>query len=161
MKKKQAPEQYAAKPKAPGVSGSGRPAAHPSYAVAKALIAWMDKGGLPPSTVLLHGLHFAKSREYDGNPVDTYQPQLKMQGDDNKIIAAMLDTLSRPQTDKVQVVASWLKSVWVNKPARTSRGASPADAGRKPVKTGTTVRQTRIRSGVATKKPVVVVKKKH
>jgi hypothetical protein len=161
MKKKQPPEQYAAKLKAPGVHGSSRPVAHPSYAVAKALIGWMDKGGVPPSIVLLHGLHFARSREYDGNPVDTYQPQLKMQGDDNKVIAAMLDTLSRPQTDKVQLVATWLKSVWVNKSARPTRAVSPRESARNPAKAMRTDRQAGNKNTVAKKKPVVVVKKKH
>lgn len=153
MKKKQPPEQYAAKPKSPAVQRVGRPAAHPSYAIAKTLLGWMEKGGVPPSTVLLHGLHIARSKEHDGNPADTYRPLLKMQGDDNKVISAMLDALARPQVDKVQVVADWLKSVWVNKPARPSRVPSSGDVARKPTKAGRS-------SGPTASKPVVIVKKK-
>ncbi len=161
MKKKQAPQQYAAKPKIQPAQPVSRPSAHPSNGVAKALVGWMEKGGLPPSTVLLHGLHIARSKEYDGNPPDTYLPQLKMQGDDNKIISAILDVLARPQVDKVQVVAEWLKSVWVNKSARSTRAPSPGDVARKPVKAGRSSSLTRNAKAATTSKPVVIVKKKH
>ncbi|MGC2166820.1 MAG: hypothetical protein WA632_12510 [Gallionella sp.] len=160
MKKKQPPEQYAAKPKTAAVQSAGRSATHPAFAVAKALVGWMEKGGLPPSTVLLHGLHIARSKENDGNPADTYLPLLKMQGDDNKVISAMLDALARPQVDKVQVVAALLKSVWVNKSARSSRALSSGDVPRKPVKAGISPSPTRNAKAPAASKPVVIVKKK-
>lgn len=160
MKKKQPPEQYAAKPKSAPVLSVGRPAAHPSYAIAKALVGWMAKGGLPPSTILLHGLHIAKSKEYDGDPADTYRPLLKMQGDDNKVISAMLDALARPQVDKAQLVADWLKSVWVNKPVKSSRLPSSRDVARKPIQAGKSSRSSANARAVTVSKPLVIVKKK-
>lgn len=121
MRKKHPPEQYAAKPKSVVVKPSMTPVKHPALGVAKELVGWMERGGVPPSIILLHGLHFARSPENDGLPVDTYRPQRKMQGTDNKGISAILDALARPQVDKTQVIAAWLQSIWVKKSAGTSR----------------------------------------
>jgi len=121
MIKKRAPEQYAPKPKIVAVKSSHTTTVHPALGVAKALVSWMARGGLPPSIILLHGLYLARSPEKDGLPVDTYRPQLTMQGTDNKAISAILDALARPQADKTQVIAEWLKSVWVKKSAEVSR----------------------------------------
>lgn len=120
MRKKRAPEQYAAKPKGVAVKSTAAPPSHPALGVAKVLVGWMERGGVPPSIILLHGLHFARSPENDGLPVDTYRPQLKMQGTDNKAISAILDALARSQVDKTQMIAAWLQSIWVKKSAGTS-----------------------------------------
>ncbi len=76
MRKKHAPEQYAAKPK--GVVVKSSTPRHPAFGVAKALVSWMARGGVPPSIILLHGLNLARRPENDGLPVDTYRPQLEV-----------------------------------------------------------------------------------
>jgi len=119
MKKKHAPEQYAAKPRTVAAKSNTVPSKHPAVGVAKVLVRWMERGGVPPSVILLHGLHLARSPENDGLAVDTYRPQLKMQGTDNKVISEILDALARPQADKTQVIAAWLQSIWVKKSAGT------------------------------------------
>ena len=88
------------------------------------MIRWAEQGGVPLSIILLHGLHWARSPENDGLPVDMYRPQLKMQGTDNKAISKILDALARPQADKTQVIAAWLQSNWVKESAETSRISS-------------------------------------
>ncbi len=133
MMKKRAPEQYAAKPKIVAVKSSITPSMHPALGAAKTLVSWMARGGVPPSIILLHGLHFARSPEDDGLPVDTYRPQLTMQGTDNKAISAILDALARPQADKTQVIAAWLQSVWVRKSAGASRIAPSTKEHKKPI----------------------------
>ncbi len=125
MRKKHAPEQYAAKPKIVAVKSSIAPAMYPALGVAKVLVRWMERGGVPTSIILLHGLHLARSPEDDGLAVDTYRPQLKMHGTDNKVISAVLDALARPQADKTQVIAAWLQSIWVKKSAGASRITAP------------------------------------
>lgn len=121
MKKKRAPEQYAAKPKIVAARSSITTSMHQALGVAKKLVSWMESGGVPPSVILLHGLHLARIPEDDGLPVDTYRPQLKMQGIDNKVISEIMDALARPQSDKTQAIAAWLQSNWVKKAAETSR----------------------------------------
>ena len=160
MKKKQAPEQYAAKPKIVVVKSTTTPPSHPALGVAKVLVSWMERGGVPPSIILLHGLHFARSAENDGLPVDTYRPQLKMQGTDNKAISVILDALARPQVDKAQVIAAWLQSVWVKKSAGTSRNTpskkehNKSAIPRKPVSPPTKAK------GSSSTKPAVRIKRK-
>ena len=131
MRKKHAPEQYAAKPKSVVAKSSITPPRHPALGVARVLVSWMERGGVPPSIILLHGLYFARSTEDDGLSVDTYRPHLKMQGTDNKAISAILDALARPQADKTQVIAAWLQSVWVKKAVGTSRITSSKKEHRK------------------------------
>lgn len=124
MKKKHAPEQYAAKPKTVAVKPSTALSVHPAVGVAQGLVRWLERGEVPPSVILLHGLHMARSPENDGLPVDTYRPQLKMQGTDSKAISKILDALARPQAVKTRVIAEWLQSIWVKKSAGTSRISS-------------------------------------
>ena len=73
---------------------------HPAVGVAQGLVRWLERGEVPPSVILLHGLHLARSPENDGLPVDTYRPQLKMQGTDSKAISKILDALARPKPSK-------------------------------------------------------------
>ena len=148
MKKKSAPEQYAAKPKTVAVKSAATP--HPAVGVAKILANWLTRGGVPPSVILLHGLYLARSAENDGLPVDTYRPQFKMQGDDNRVISEMLDALARPQVDKVQVIAAWLQANWVKKSA-----VKPASLQKKREAPQAAKRKPKI---APTKKPVVVIK---
>jgi hypothetical protein len=117
MKKKHPPEQYTAKPKPVALKSIANPAAHPAEAVAKTLANWLSRGGVPPSIILLHGLHFARSRKNDGIPVDTLRPQLTMQGNDNRIISEVMNVLARPQVSITLVIATWIQSHWVNKAA--------------------------------------------
>ena len=160
MIKKRAPEQYAAKPKIVAVKSSITPTVHPALGVAKALVSWMARGGLPPSIILLHGLHLARSPENDGLPVDTYRPQLTMQGTDNKAISAILDALSRPQADKTQVIAAWLQSVWVKKSAGASRITPSTKEHKKPIAPKKQVRPPRKAKVSTLTKPKIEVKKK-
>ena len=163
MKKKHPPEQYAAKPKVEVVKPIAAPVAHPSLRVAKALVDWMDRGGVPPSIILLHGLHFARSAEIDDIPVDTLRPLLKMQGTEGKAISEIMDALARPQAHKIQIIAAWLQSVWVKKLAAKPRLPSTQNERRKstasnaPKKTASPPRKAR---PSIEKKPVVVVIKK-
>jgi hypothetical protein len=120
MKKKHAPEQYEAKPKTVIVQSGTTLSVHPAVSIARCLVSWLERGGVPPSIILMHGLNFARSLEYDGLPVDTYRPQLTMQGSDSKIISEVLDALALPHAVKTRVIAEWLQSVWVKKPADTS-----------------------------------------
>ncbi|MGA8862790.1 MAG: hypothetical protein WBM09_04425 [Gallionella sp.] len=160
MRKKRAPEQYAAKPKGVVVKSGTMPPMHPALDAAKTLVSWMARGGVPPSIILLHGLHFARSPEDDGLPVDTYRPQLKMQGIDNKAISAILDALARPQADKTQVLAQWLQSVWVKKSPVKSRvpssknEQSKSTLSRSPVSPATRAKRT------PSPKPITKAKKK-
>ena len=117
MRKKHPPEQYLVKSNTVESKQRAKPLKHLAEAVAKVLVSWMERGGVPPSVILLHGLHLARSPENDELPVDTYRPQLKMQGSDNKVISEMLDALVRPQADKNGVIGAWLKSIWVKKSA--------------------------------------------
>jgi len=160
MKKKQAPEQYAVKPKIVVVKSTTTPPSHPALGVAKELVGWMERGGVPPSIILLHGLHFARSAENDGLPVDTYRPQLKMQGTDNKAISAILDALARPQADKTQVIAAWLQSVWVKKSARASQITPTKKEFNKPTVRNKPARPPNKAKGSNLTKPVITVKKK-
>lgn len=160
MIKKRAPEQYAAKPKVVAVKSNNRPTVHPAFGVAKALVSWMARGGLPPSIILLHGLHLARSPENDGLPVDMYRPQLTMQGTDNKAISAILDALARPQADKTQVIAEWLQSIWVKKSAGASRIIPSKKRHRNPTVTKKPVRSPKTTKSITSAKPTIEVKKK-
>jgi hypothetical protein len=160
MRKKHAPEQYAAKPKIVAVKSSATPSMHPALGVAKVLVSWMGRGGVPPSISLLHGLHLARSSENDGLPVDTYRPQLQMQGTDNKVISAILDALARPQADKTQVIAAWLQSVWVKKSAGTSGITSSKKEHKKSTLSNKPVSPPRKAKGSSSTKPMIEVKKK-
>ena len=164
MKKKRAPDQYAPKPKPVAVKPSVTLKEHPAVGVAKQLVSWLDRGGIPPSTILLHGLRFARSRENDGLPVDTYRPQLTMQGADNKAISEIMDALARPQADKTQVIAAWLQANWVTKSANKSQASLPHKKPRQPTATNKAVKSSRKATGKATghssTKPVIVVKGK-
>ncbi len=160
MIKKRAPEQYAAKPKIAAVKSTNRPAVHPALGVAKALVSWMARGGLPPSIILLHGLHLARSPENDGLPVDTYRPQLTMQGTDNKAISAILDVLARPHADKTQVIAEWLQSVWVKKSAVASRIIPSQKEHKNPTVSKRPVRSPKKTESIASAKTKIEVKKK-
>jgi hypothetical protein len=131
MKKKRPPEQYAPKAK-PVTLPVTKSAAHPAVGLAKELVKWIDRGGVPLSIILLHGLYLARTSENDGLPVDTLRPQLKMQGTDNKAISEILDILSRPQTAKNKVIAGWLQSVWVNKTVVKPRILPSSKERRKP-----------------------------
>jgi hypothetical protein len=156
VKKKHAPEQYTAKPKTVAVKFSTMPSKHPAFGVAKLLVNWMERGGVPPSVILLHGLHWARSPENDGLPVDTYRPQIEMQGTDNKVISEILSALGRPQADKIQVIATWLQSVWLKKVSGTSRSFN-SQKGRE-ISMPRKVPRKAKSSSLA--KPVIVVKKK-
>jgi hypothetical protein len=160
MIKKRAPEQYAAKPKNVVVKTSITTSMHPALGVAKTLVSWMARGGVPPSIILLHGLHFARSPENDGLPVDTYRPQLTMQGTDNKAISAILDALARPQADKTQVIAAWLQSVWVKKSAGASRITPSTKEHKKPTAPKKQVRPPRKAKVSTLTKPKIEVKTK-
>lgn len=160
MKKKHAPEQYAAKPKTRVVKSSSTPSEHPAVGVAKVLVSWLERGGVPPSVILLHGLHLARSPEDDGLPVDTYRPQLKMQGTDSKAISKILNALARPQAAKTQVIAAWLQSNWVKKSARASRIFSFQKKRETPIPPNKPAKHPRKAQGSSPAKPVVVVKKK-
>ena len=160
MRKKHAPEQYAAKPKIVAVKSSTTPFMHPALDVAKVLVSWMERGGVPPSVILLHGLHLARSPENDGLPVDTYRPQLKMQGTDNKVISAILDALARPQADKTRVISAWLQSIWVKKSAVTSRISLSKKEHKKSTLPNKPVSPPRKAKGSSSTKPIIEVKKK-
>ncbi len=160
MRKKHAPEQYTAKPRGLVVKSTTTLPSHPALGVAKVLVGWMERGGVPPSIILLHGLHFARSPENDGLPVDTYRPHLKMQGTDNKAISAILDALARPQVDKAQVIAEWLQSVWVKKSARASQITPSKKEHKRPTAPIKPARPLRKAKGSTLTKPVIAVKKK-
>jgi hypothetical protein len=160
MRKKHAPEQYAAKPKIVAAKSNTTPSMHPALGVTKVLVSWMERSGVPPSVILLHGLHLARSPENDGLPVDTYRPQLKMQGTDNKVISSILDALARPQADKIQVIAAWLQSFWVKKSTGTSRISSPKKEHKKSALPNKLVGTPRNAKCPSSMKPVFKVKKK-
>lgn len=160
MKKKRAPEQYAPKSKTVAIKPRTTPSEHPAVGVAKELVKWLERGGVPPSVILLHGLHLARSPEYDGLPVDTYRPQLKMQGADSKAISEILDALARPQAAKAQVIAAWLQSNWVKKSAEKSQISSSQKKREISVHPNKPAKHPRKAQGSSSTKPVVVVKKK-
>jgi hypothetical protein len=161
MRKKHAPEQYAAKPKKMAVKSNATPSMHPALGVAKVLVSWMETGGIPPSIVLLHGLHLARNPKNDGLPVDTYRPQFQMQGTDNKVISAILDVLARPQADKTQVIAAWLQSIWVKKSAGTSGiTSSKKEEHKKSTLANKPVSPARKAKGSSSTKPIIEFKKK-
>lgn len=160
MKKKRAPEQYAAKPKPIAVKPRVMPKEHPAVGVAKQLLNWLNRGGVPPSIILLHGLHLARSRENDGFPVDTYRPQLIMQGADNKAISEIMGALANPQADKTQVIAAWLQANWVTKSANKSQVSLSQKKPRQPTATNKAAKPSRKATGHSSTKPVIVVKKK-
>jgi hypothetical protein len=160
MKKKHAPEQYAAKPKTVAVKPSTTLSVHPAVGVAQGLVRWLERGEVPPSVILLHGLHLARSPENDRLPVDTYRPQLKMQGNDSKAISEILDALARPQAVKTRVIAEWLQSIWVRKSAGTSRISSFQKERETPTSPNKPANLPRKAQGSSSMKPVIVVKKK-
>ena len=160
MKKKQAPEQYAAKPKVVTVKPSIKPPAHPAAGLAHELVRWLARGGVPPSVILLHGLHLARTPENDGLPVDTHRPQLKMQGTDSKAISEILDALARPQADKHQIIAAWLQTVWVKKHPVSSRVPLSPKKTQSPARPRNPAKPPKKSSGNAPAKPVIVIKKK-
>lgn len=160
MRKKHAPEQYAAKHKIMTVKSSNTPSMHQALGAAKELVSWMEKGEVPPSAILFHGLHFARSPEDDELPVDTYRPQLTMQGTDNKVISAILDALARPQADKTQIIAAWLQSIWVKKSVGTSHNFSSKKEHKKSILSNKPVSQPRKAKGSSSMKLMIEVKKK-
>lgn len=160
MRKKHAPVQYAAKPKIVAVKSSTTTSMQPALGVAKMLVSWMERGGMPPSVILLHGMHLARSPENDGLPVDTYRPQLKMQGSDNKVISSILDALARPQADKTQVIASWLQSIWVKKSAGKPGISSSKKEHKKYTLHNKPVSPPRKPKGSTLSKPMIAIKKK-
>ncbi len=160
MKKKHAPEQYAAKPQAVAVKPNTMLSVHPAVGVAQALVRWLERGGVPPSVILLHGLHLARSPENDALPVDTYRPQLTMQGTDSKSISDIMDALAHPQAVKTRVIAAWLQSNWVNKSAGISRIYSSQKDRETHTHPNKTAKTARITQGSSSTKPVIVVKKK-
>lgn len=160
MRKKHAPEQYAANPKIVAVKSSTTPSMQPALGVAKMLVNWMERGGVPPSVILLHGMHLARSPENDGLPVDMYRPQLKMRGTDNKVISSILDALARPQADKTQVIASWLQSIWVKKSSGTSLISSSKKDHKKSTFRNKPVSPPRKPIGSSLSKAMIVIKKK-
>jgi hypothetical protein len=159
MKQKRAPDQYAAKPKPVVVKPTTTPIEHPALGVAKQLVSWLDRGGTPPSIILLHGLHFARSRDNDGHPVDTYRPHLIMQGTDSKTISEIMDALALPQANKIRLIAAWLQSNWVKKSAPSSQVSLPQKLRQQPTH-NKPVKPKRKATGQFVPKPVVVVKKK-
>ena len=159
MRKKHAPEQYAAKPKSVAVKPIITPTDHPAVGVAKKLVSWLDRGGVPPSIILLHGLHFARSPVTDDLPVDTFRPLLTMHGNDNKAISEIMDALSSIQADKTRVISTWLQSNWVKKSAGTSRISMPQKK-RQFTPANKIAKPQRKFSGQTSTKPVIVIKKK-
>lgn len=160
MRKKHAPVQYAAKPKVVAVKSSATPSKQPALGVAKDLVSWMQRGGVPPSVILLHGMHLARSPENDGLSVDTYRPHLKMQGTDNKVISSIMDALARPQADKTQVISSWLQSIWAKKSAGKSGISSFKKEQKKSTLPKKPVSPPRKPKGSSLSKPTIVIKKK-
>jgi hypothetical protein len=158
MKKKHAPQQYAARAKMVALKSSPLPFMHQALGVAKLLVSWMERGGVPPSVILLHGLHLARSPENDGLPVDTYR-RLKMQGTDNKVISEIMDALARPQADKTRIIAEWLRSVWVKKSATTPHISLPKKERKKSSVPGEPVTPSRKAKGPSLKKPIIQLKK--
>lgn len=159
MKKKQAPEQYAAKPKTVTVKPSSTISVHPAVGVAQSLVRWLERDEVPPSVILLHGLYLARCPKNDGLPVDRYRPQLQIQGTDSKAISEILDALARPQAVKTQVIAAWLQSLWVRKSAGTSWIASSQKERETPIPPNKPA-LPRKAQGSSSTKPVIVVKKK-
>jgi hypothetical protein len=160
MKKKHPPEQYTAKPKPVAVKPLAKPSEHPAVVVAKKLIGWLDRGDVPPSVVLLHGLHFARSRENDGLPVDTFRPLIQMQGNDNRSISEVMDILAQPQAAKAKVIAAWLQANWVNKSRSKSQPPPNPIKAQKSTAAKKTEKPSKIRSTPPVKKTVVIIKKK-
>lgn len=160
MKKKHAPEQYAAKPKPVAAKPRALPKEHPAVGVAKRLVSWLNQGGVPPSSILLHGLYLARSRENDGFPVDTFRPLLRMQGTDSKAISEIMDALARPQADKTKVIVAWLQSNWVTKSAKISPASLSQRKPRQPTATNKAAEPSRKNKGHSSTKPEIVVKKK-
>jgi len=160
MKKKHPPEQYTAKPKSVAEKPFVKTSEHPSVAVAKKLVGWLDRGDVPPSVVLLHGLHFARSRENDGLPVDTFRPLIQMQGNDNRTISEVMDILAQPQAVKAKVIAAWLQANWVNKSPRKPQQTSNQIKPQKSPAAKKVAKPSQTRSGPPAKKTVVIIKKK-
>ena len=160
MKKKHPPEQYTAKPKSVAEKPFVKTSEHPAVAVAKKLVSWLDRGDVPPSVVLLHGLHFARSREHDGLPVDTFRPLIQMQGNDNRAISEVMDILAQPQAVKAKVIATWLQTNWVNKSPKKPQQTASKLKPKKSTATKKSAKPSQTRSGAPAKKTVVVIKKK-
>ena len=160
MKKKHPPEQYTAKPKSVVVKPFVKTSEHPAVAVAKKLVNWLDRGDVPPSVVLLHGLHFARNRENDGLPVDTFRPLIQMHGNDNRTISEVMDILAQPQAVKTKVIATWLQVHWVNKSPKKLQQTSNQIKPQKSTSAKKSAPPSHMRSGVPTKKTVVIIKKK-
>jgi len=160
MKKKHPPEQYTAKPKSVVVKPVVKSSEHPTVAVAQKLVSWLDRGDVPPSVILLHGLHFARNKENDGLPVDTFRPLIQMQGNDNRIISEVMDILAQPQAVKTKVIAAWLQVHWVNKSLKKPLQASSSSKPQKSTATKKATKPSPIRSEAPAKKTVVVIKKK-
>ena len=160
MKKKHAPEQYAAKRKTVPKKLRAKNYVHPALSVTDKLLRWLKQGEVPLSVILLHGLYLARTTENDGLPVDTIRPELKMQGTDNKVISEVLDALARPQADKYQVIAAWLQSVWVKKPSRKLSILLPNKDRKIASSPSKTINPTRKSQVSPLTKPVIVVKKK-
>jgi len=128
--------------------------------VAQALVRWLEQGGVPPSVILLHGLHWARSPESDGLPVDTYRPQLKMQGTDSKAITEIMDAMAHPQAVKTRVIETWPQSNWVNKTAGTRGVFSTQTVRKTPTTRNKPSLPPKKAQGFVSTKPVIVVKKK-
>jgi hypothetical protein len=160
MRKKHAPAQYAAKPKIVAAKSSIRPSGHPALGVAKVLVSWMERAGVPPSIILLHGLHLARNPKNDGLPVDTYLPELQVRGTDNKVISAILDALPRPQADITQVIAAWRQSNWDKKSAKISRITSSNEKHKTCTVQNKPANLPRKAKESFSMKPVIEVKKK-
>jgi hypothetical protein len=160
MRKKHAPEQYAAKPKPMAVKPVTKSIEYPSVGVAKQLVGWLDRGGVPPSIILLHGLHFARSRDNDGYPVDVFRPHLVMQGTDSKAVSAVMDDLARTQADKTKVIAAWLQANWVKKLASGYPASLSQKKPDRPIATNKPVKPKRKATAQSATKPVIVVKRK-
>ena len=159
MKKKHAPEQYAAKSKIVDGNSSTTLSVHPAVGVAKKLVSWMERGGVPPSIVLLHGLYLARCSENNGLPVDTYLPHLKMQSSDSKTISDILDALARPQAIKTRVIAAWLQSFWVNKTPDDTR-ISSAPKRKIPFHSHNPAMSPKEAHAPSLMKPAIIVKRK-
>ena len=160
MKNKHAPEQYAAKPKATAVKPRTTLSVHPAVGVARELARWLERGGVPPSVILLHGLHLARCSGNDGFPVDTPRPHLKMQGTDSKTISEILDAMARPQAVKTRIIAEWLQSIWVKQSVGTSLVSSSQNDRETPTAPNRASFPQWKAQGFFSTKPVIVIKKK-
>ncbi len=160
MRKKHAPDQYAPKPKTVTVKPVAAPTEHPALDAAKQLVNWLDSGGVPPSIILLHGLHFARNPKNDGLPVDTLRPHLVMQGTDSKDISGVMDALAIPRADKTGVIAAWLKSNWVKKSSFKPQVPSSQKTHQQPAPKNKPAKPSRKAASRPPTKQVAVVKKK-